>query len=187
MPLHPASFPWVLLDGEDTLVMIHDGPVVLNDLSSSLSFPFFLFSFFLFFLSRRFFYRHRPSEKAIRRTSEGVTILKPLKGVDKALEANLDSFFHIDYPKFEILFSVDSEADPAGAVVQNLIKKYPNVDARLVICGFSSFVPFPENTFSLFDHFFLACQPDCSLGGHGTSWIMLGTSPSWISFSAILG
>jgi len=84
--------------------------------------------------SRRFFYRHRPSEKAIQRANEGVSILKPLKGVDKALEANLESFFWIQYPKFEILFSVDSEEDPAAQVVKRLIKKYPLVEAHLVIC-----------------------------------------------------
>ena len=60
--------------------------------------------------------------------------MKPLKGVDKALEANLESFFRISYPKFEILFSVDSKSDPAVQVVKRLIDKHPTVDAKLVYC-----------------------------------------------------
>jgi ceramide glucosyltransferase len=63
-----------------------------------------------------------------------VSILKPLKGVDKALGTNLESFFQIDYPTFEILFSVGSTSDPAAQVVKKLIEKYPDVDAKLVYC-----------------------------------------------------
>jgi len=70
--------------------------------------------------------------------------LKPLKGVDKALEANLESFFRISYPKFEILFSVDSKSDPAAQVVKRLIDRHPTVDAKLIYCeqtcSFSLFV-----------------------------------------------
>lgn len=61
----------------------------------------------------------------------GVTILKPLKGVDANLHENLETYFHIDYPCYELLFCVQEENDPAVDLVQNLISKYPLVDAKL--------------------------------------------------------
>ncbi|KAF9584157.1 hypothetical protein BGW38_007386 [Lunasporangiospora selenospora] len=45
---------------------------------------------------------------------------------------NLASSFCQDYPRFEIIFSVAQPNDPAIAVVQELMKQYPNVDARLI-------------------------------------------------------
>lgn len=61
-----------------------------------------------------------------------VSILKPLKGADSGLRENLLSFFFLDYPNYEIIFSVASESDPAYAIVGDLIKKYPGL-ARLVV------------------------------------------------------
>ncbi|CAG8742960.1 22402_t:CDS:2 [Racocetra persica] len=69
-----------------------------------------------------------PADKA-----PGVSIIRPLKGVDCNLFENLSSSFRQNYPKFEIIFSVASENDPAIAVVQKLMKKFPKADARLII------------------------------------------------------
>ena len=62
-----------------------------------------------------------------------VTILKPLKGLDEELEANLRSFFHLDYPVYQLIFGIAEANDPAIAVVQKLIEEYPDHDARLVV------------------------------------------------------
>ena len=62
-----------------------------------------------------------------------VTIYKPLKGLDEGLEANLRSFFHLDYPTFQLLFCVADPADPAAALVGRLLREYPEQDARLVV------------------------------------------------------
>lgn len=61
-----------------------------------------------------------------------VSILKPLCGADAGLEANLASFFEQDYPNFELVFGVESETDPAIAVVVALGARYPQVRCRLV-------------------------------------------------------
>ena len=53
-------------------------------------------------------------------TSPPVTILKPLCGADDDLEANLATFFELDYPDFELVFGVEGDADPAIAVVRGL-------------------------------------------------------------------
>jgi ceramide glucosyltransferase len=62
-----------------------------------------------------------------------LSILKPLKGIDENLELNIESFLRSNYPEFEILFSVADLDDPAIGLVERLIQKYPNVQARLYI------------------------------------------------------
>ena len=61
----------------------------------------------------------------------GVSIIKPLMGVDDNLESNLETFFTLDYPTFELLFCVQDHTDQAINVVKSLIEKYPDVDAKL--------------------------------------------------------
>jgi ceramide glucosyltransferase len=67
---------------------------------------------------------------------EGVTVLKPLCGIDTNLRENLRSFFTQDHPRYELLFGVEGEDDPAIAIVRELIAEHPEVRASLVIhCG----------------------------------------------------
>jgi ceramide glucosyltransferase len=74
----------------------------------------------------------RPPEL---RSTEPVSILKPLSGLDLDLESNLRTFFEQDYPSFEILFAVREPHDPAVPVVVKLQQEYPNVPSRLLITG----------------------------------------------------
>jgi cellulose synthase/poly-beta-1,6-N-acetylglucosamine synthase-like glycosyltransferase len=63
-----------------------------------------------------------------------VSVLKPLKGNEGGhLKENLESFFKIDYPEFELIFSVASFSDSARPVVEALMEKYPHISARLMI------------------------------------------------------
>lgn len=62
-----------------------------------------------------------------------VSILKPMKGRDAGLVDNLESFFKLDYPQYELLFSVADGMDPSVPVVRELMKKYPKVRAELII------------------------------------------------------
>src|SRR5581483_11981379 len=68
-------------------------------------------------------------------TTEPISILKPLAGLDLDLESNLRTFFEQDYPAFEILFAVRSEHDPAVPVVNSLRRQYPGIPSRVVITG----------------------------------------------------
>ncbi|KAJ3277973.1 hypothetical protein HK104_002768, partial [Borealophlyctis nickersoniae] len=64
----------------------------------------------------------------------GVTILRPLKGVDVDLAENLASSFCQEYDgPFEIIFSVASGDDPAVSVVEELMRRFLTVDARLIV------------------------------------------------------
>lgn len=64
---------------------------------------------------------------------EPISILKPLKGCDSGLEENLLAFLDLDYPSYELLFSVESFDDPAYLVAKKLIEKNPQVVAKLVV------------------------------------------------------
>lgn len=65
----------------------------------------------------------------------GVSIIKPLVGIDTNLHTNLETFFLMDYPTYELLFCVQDPDDAAILIVENLFKLYPNVDARLFVGG----------------------------------------------------
>jgi len=62
-----------------------------------------------------------------------ITLIKPLKGEDLDLEANLASFCRQDYPCFQILFCLASPDDAALPVVTRLIKEFPEADIEVVV------------------------------------------------------
>ncbi len=69
------------------------------------------------------------------RTTEPISVLKPLAGLDLDLESNLRTFFEQDYPAFELLFAVRNEHDPAAQVVARLQSEYPQIASRLLMTG----------------------------------------------------
>lgn len=66
-----------------------------------------------------------------------VSILKPLRNFDDDMERNFESFFHLDYPRYEILFAVDSPEDPCTRIIRRLMVKYPHIPAQIVVTGHS--------------------------------------------------
>ncbi len=79
----------------------------------------------------------RVRRRAAARRADGplppVSVLKPLRGVDEDLEANLRTFFEQDHPDHELVFGVEGADDPALAVVRRLRREYPNTRARIVV------------------------------------------------------
>ena len=65
----------------------------------------------------------------------GVSILKPLAGLDDGLEANLRTFFTQDYPAFEILFAVRTPEDPAVPAVERLRAEFAHISSQLIFTG----------------------------------------------------
>jgi ceramide glucosyltransferase len=64
----------------------------------------------------------------------GVTILKPVKGLDDGLEENLLSLADQVYPSFEILVGAAEADDPALAVAARVARARPDVAIRVVVC-----------------------------------------------------
>ncbi len=62
-----------------------------------------------------------------------ISVLKPLHGDEPMLEQALLSFITQDYPLLQIVFGVQSAADPAIALVQRLRRRFPDRDLCLVI------------------------------------------------------
>ncbi len=80
----------------------------------------------------RSFHRNRPP---VVGHAPGVSILKPLKGVDPQMYAGFASHCQQDYKgEVELLFGVGSLHDPAVPEIERLQREFPQHDIRLIVC-----------------------------------------------------
>lgn len=77
----------------------------------------------------------RTKRAAAGNFAPAVSLLKPLCGLDREIERNLESFCTQDYSLYEILFSVRDASDDAVPVVRCLQQKFPSVPIRLLLTG----------------------------------------------------
>ena len=70
----------------------------------------------------------------IPRGSAGISVLKPLRGVDDDLEANLASFAAQEWPEWEVLLGLHDGADPAAPVAHAAVARWPG-RFRVVVQG----------------------------------------------------
>jgi ceramide glucosyltransferase len=93
------------------------------------------YSILALFAARQFNREARLAPPLDPSFAPGISILKPLKGVDAHMHAALLSHCTQDYPgEFELLFGVSSLDDPAVAEVARLRVEYPNIPIRLIEC-----------------------------------------------------
>jgi ceramide glucosyltransferase len=61
------------------------------------------------------------------RGTPGVSVLKPLRGVDDDLEANLEAFASLDWPVYEVLLGLHDEGDPAAGLARAAASRWPGI------------------------------------------------------------
>ena len=76
--------------------------------------------------------RRRPAPLPSR-AAPGVSIVRPLCGLDNFCDETLESSFRLDYPSYEIIFCVARANDPVVPLVHRLIAKYPAIPASLIV------------------------------------------------------
>jgi len=85
----------------------------------------------------RFRRRARLAAEAAQRVRElpGISVIKPVCGLEPLLEENLESFFLQDYPEYELIFGARTPEDPAIRVIERLRERYPQVKVHCVYSG----------------------------------------------------
>jgi ceramide glucosyltransferase len=79
--------------------------------------------------------QRRQAQSIPKSSMPPVTLLKPVHGLESNLKENIESFFNLDYPAYEIIFGADVEDNPALAVVREICARYPQIPTHIVITG----------------------------------------------------
>src|SRR5580704_9903501 len=79
------------------------------------------------------FRRSRRGEAASQQQFPPVSLVRPLCGLDNYAADTLRSTFDLDCPHYEILFCVASAKDPVVPLVESLIARHPQANARLLV------------------------------------------------------
>ncbi|MCB9640956.1 MAG: glycosyltransferase [Myxococcales bacterium] len=80
-----------------------------------------------------FLLRRRRNTQPLPEKAPGVTIMKPIKGVDDDLVGNLRSFCVQDYPRYELVFAAQDPEDPARQLIEQLQLEFPDLPLRFFV------------------------------------------------------
>jgi len=100
-------------------------------LAASIPFIYYLIAIFS---SARFFHAAKAQKSVTHRTSftPGVSILKPVRGLDPGAYENFASFCRQDYPDYEILLCVDPDDQAVTSLAEELRRNFPERSIRVL-------------------------------------------------------
>ncbi len=79
----------------------------------------------------RFF--RRRNDLAEGGSQPPVSVLKPVKGLDREDYENFRSFCVQDYPEYELLFAVHRSDDPVAPIIDRLAREFPDRSIRTIV------------------------------------------------------
>jgi len=82
--------------------------------------------------ARRFFSRVPPRR---RRFHPAITILKPIRGLDREAYENFASFCRQNYPKYQVIFGMESDDEASIEVVRRVARDFPDADVQVIVGG----------------------------------------------------
>ncbi len=94
--------------------------------------PFVYYALTLW-VSIAYFRRKKRNTSDRPASTPPVSILKPVRGMDREAYENFASFCQLDYPEFEVLFCVVDPDDPAAPVIEKIQRNFPQRRIRLLV------------------------------------------------------
>ena len=98
--------------------------------------PALLYQYLALFAEARYLYRRYADASSPPVISGlGVSVLKPLRGLDPNTYSAFVSQIQQNYPEFEVLFGASDEGDAAANEVRRLQREFPNAPIKLFTGG----------------------------------------------------
>ncbi len=74
-----------------------------------------------------------PNQKVSHHFTPPITVLKPVRGLEKNLKLNLQTIANQDYPNYQVIYSVQDPNDPAFPILQEIQKEFGSERISVVI------------------------------------------------------